>query len=459
MPDKPSKRTHHDIMLSSTSKDLERHREVVIDAITHLGLFPQAMELDSALPEDLIEGSLNKVRIADAYVGIIGYRYGQTPEDPTRNPDKLSLTELEYNEAEKRSLPICMFVMSDDHPIPRSAIREEAGETHRLDAFRLRASKDHIHAEFESVEDLKAKAMQSLVLLRERLDEASPSSILTTSEESSIPAAPTLFPMPPYAPGHAFIGRIRELQLLSDWAVAPKEPVLVLEAIGGMGKSMICWEWVNHHASKVRPDFAGAFWYSFYERGADMSDFCAYTLAYISGRPIAEFKKRKTADLANELIPLLRKRSWLLVLDGLERVLVAYHRYDAAQVLDEDVESFDDSAEQKAEACIRPADSDLLRSLVGAGPSKFLISSRLMPLALLNNSGVERPGVAHKKLTGLDPLDAEAMLCSAGVKGNPAVMRRYLEKNFDCHPTGSRCNRRTDSQLCPCAWRLQPMGG
>jgi hypothetical protein len=36
--------------------------------------------------------------------------------------------------------------------------------------------------------------------------------------------------------------------------------------------------------------------------------------------------------LGAELISILREHPWLLILDGLERVLVAYNRYDAAQV-------------------------------------------------------------------------------------------------------------------------------
>lgn len=63
-------------------------------------LFPVAMENDAVLPDhDLISASISKVDDADAYVGMISYRYGQTPEDGNRNPDKLSLTELEFRRA------------------------------------------------------------------------------------------------------------------------------------------------------------------------------------------------------------------------------------------------------------------------------------------------------------------------------------------------------------------------
>ena len=49
--------------------------------------------------------------------------------------------------------------------------------------------------------------------------------------------------------------------------------MLLYEAMGGSGKSMLTWEWLNHHASRARTDWAGRFWYSFYEQGAGDGQF------------------------------------------------------------------------------------------------------------------------------------------------------------------------------------------
>ena len=62
-----------------------------------------------------------------------------------------------------------------------------------------------------------------------------------------------------------------------------------------------------------------------------MADFCHRALAYMTGRPLEEFAKKKTAVLSKELLAQLHARPWLFILDGLERVLVAIiHRIDAA---------------------------------------------------------------------------------------------------------------------------------
>lgn len=394
-----------------------------------------AMENDAALPvEDLISASLKKVELSDAYVGIIGYRYGQIPICPERNPQKLSLTELEFRRAVELKKPICMFLMSPKHLVPAGDSQGERRTKVKLAAFRKLAAKGRIYAEFNSVEDLRSKAELSLHELQKVLSEANPAPAPPPqTQPDPVRKAPEFYAVTDYIPGHPFIGRTKELLLLDDWAKTD-EPVLLFEAIGGMGKSMLTWHWVRTSATKARADWAGRFWYSFYERGADMGDFCAYALAYTTGRPLKEFRGRKTTALTPELIDALHGKPWLFVLDGLERVLVAYNRYDAAQAGDEEVARDPDSAGRHPEACIQPADEDLLRQLSAVQPSKMLITSRLMPRALLNRAGQPLPGVGHIALQGLDPADAERMMREAGVRGDSARMQQYVQRHFAGHP-------------------------
>ena len=235
---------------------------------------------------------------------------------------------------------------------------------------------------------------------------------------------------------HKFVGRQAELNVLSDWAVpADPHPVLLFDAIGGSGKSILAWEWTTNRATQTRRDWAGCFWYSFYERGAIMADFCQCALAYITARPLKAFRKKKTPELAGLLLHHLQARPWLLVLDGLERVLVAYHRFDAAQVPDEEVnQPTDQIARRDPCAAIRPEDDDLLRALPAAAPSKLLITSRLVPHVLLNPSSQPVPGIRRVSLAGLRPVDAEALLRSCGVTGSSQAIQDYLTKHCDCHP-------------------------
>jgi hypothetical protein len=162
-------------MLSSTFRDLTAHRDAVLAAMPSYDMLPVAMEYDAALPaEDLISASLKKVELSDAYVGIIGYRYGQIPICPERNPLRLSLAELEFRRAVELKKPICTFLMSPTHQVPAGDSQGEGRTKAKRAAFRKLAAKGRIYAEFDSLEDLPAQALLSLHELQKILNGAPP---------------------------------------------------------------------------------------------------------------------------------------------------------------------------------------------------------------------------------------------------------------------------------------------
>lgn len=436
-------------MVSSTYTDLKLHREALIAAILGHGLHPNVMDHDSARLVDVIDSSLQMVRESAAYILLISMKYGQTPECPQRNPNQLSITELEFNEAQQLGRPTLLFIMGEDHDVKARDIEPDAEKKAKLNSFRERAKKyssessvHRVYAVFESLEEFKDKISASLAELGKHLDSAA---IVTTQEGATgdqstarIPTPPAFYAKSDYIGSHPFVGRDAELQALSDWAMrADPTNLLLFEAIGGNGKTMLTWEWTTNpkQACTVRPDWAGRFWYSFYERGAIMQDFCQRALAYMTEKPLKEFEKRKTAEMKDELIAQLHARPWLLILDGLERVLVAYHRIDAAEVPDEEANAPTDKVLNRNPCdAIRDEDNDLLRALAACAPSKILVSSRLTPRVLLNPGGLPIPGARRITLPGLRPPDAEKLLRSCGIIGDSAVIQDYLQKNCDNHP-------------------------
>ena len=441
------------VMISSTFKDLKDHRLALIKAIREHEFHPEVMEDDNARLIDVIDSSLKMVRDSAACILVIGLKYGQIPDDPDRNPDKVSITELEFNEAQRLNRPVLLFVMGDDHPVKKSDIETDPKKEEKLNAFRKRAKLaspggkvNRVYSVFNSLEEFKENLPSSLLELCRHLD-----SIETQTQippvppqnptSNPIPKPPAFYAEPDYLGSHTFIGRESQLEELSDWA-KPADPtnLLLFEAIGGNGKSMLTWEWVTNpmHALAARPadsPWAGRFWYSFYERGALMADFCRRALAYMTGRPLEEFAKQKTAAMAPVLLKHLHARPWLLILDGLERVLVHYHSIDADQLPDEAANAPTDKIVNR-DPCdaIRDEDNDLIRQLAAVKPSKILVSSRLTPRVLLNQAGQAIPGARRITLPGLRPADAEALLRSCGVSGDSAKIQAYLTENCDNHP-------------------------
>ena len=128
------------IMVSSTFTDLEEHRQEVIDAIAKLGFHPLGMEDSGAnAAQDVIATSLEMVRDCSAYVLVISHKYGQTPVDPVRNPDGLSITELEFNKAVQLGRPRLLFIMGEKHPILLADVEDDAAKKVKLRAFKDRA--------------------------------------------------------------------------------------------------------------------------------------------------------------------------------------------------------------------------------------------------------------------------------------------------------------------------------
>ncbi|GAB4522395.1 MAG: hypothetical protein OHK0046_34860 [Anaerolineae bacterium] len=122
------------------------------------------------------------------------------------------------------------------------------------------------------------------------------------------------------------------------------------------------------------------------------------------------------------------------MLDGLERVLVAYHRWDAAQMRDDKVEDAESIIKDRdLRACTDPRDDDLLRGLLACTTTKILLSSRLLPLALEDRMGNLSKGVRHIHLNGLHPDDALRLVRHAGVTVDDELTFRLFMGRFGYH--------------------------
>ena len=447
----PHPASYKGVMVSSTFTDLIQHRNELMKALRKEELFARGMEEYVPSPDDdVISSSLNMVAKGSAYIGLVSHRCGQIPECPTRNPHGYSITRLEFEEAQRLGLPALVFIMGNDHYVKPTDVETDPEKRMVLEEFRKRAKEGRIYVVFNSLEEFTRLAIHAVAKLRRYLDEqATPTEVSAPATETGkpapdkqsdggcpIPKPPDFYAEPPYIGSHDFVGRQAQLDVLNDWASpADPHPVLLFEAIGGQGKSMLTWEWVTKYAGRIREDWAGCFWYSFYEKGAIMADFCSRALAYITSRPLEEFRTKKTTELSELLLHHLNAKPWLIVFDGLERVLVAYHRYDAAQMTDEDAGAATDKiAKRDPCSAIRPQDDELLRALAGAEPSKLLLTSRLIPRALINASNQPIQGVLRERLSGLRPPEAEELFKACSITGNSSDIRSYLQTHCDCHP-------------------------
>ncbi|HSG24358.1 MAG TPA: DUF4062 domain-containing protein, partial [Azonexus sp.] len=88
------------VYLSSTLLDLKAEREAVSN---WLGKNHQVKHSYVADDDSVAESCLEDINVCDVYVLILGFRYGFVP--PIDNPQGLSISQLEFRHAGKRSIP------------------------------------------------------------------------------------------------------------------------------------------------------------------------------------------------------------------------------------------------------------------------------------------------------------------------------------------------------------------
>jgi hypothetical protein len=72
----------------------------------------------------------------------ISLKYGRRLKTPKRNPDKLSITELEFKEAQRLGRPVLLFIMGENHhPVKKADIEKDPEKEKKLNTFRERAKK------------------------------------------------------------------------------------------------------------------------------------------------------------------------------------------------------------------------------------------------------------------------------------------------------------------------------
>jgi hypothetical protein len=395
------------VFVSSVYDELKDYRKAVFDAVLRAKLVPIGMEWEDIARSDTTSvASRAMLDEASVYVGVFAQRYG-----------RVTIEELRY--AEELGLPILVFFAEEQ--LNKRDVEPDSARAQQLDAIKDELRKERTVASFRTAEELSTKVLRSLLTLREEGKLTATSADRAPVEK--LPTPPEPYYAHPYISSSRFVGRKNELGLLDAWSDSA-DTTLLVDAIGGSGKSALTWEWVHARLPTVLPDRAGLVWWSFYESQATVGKFLSHTLAYLTNRSVDACAKLPRPTQEEQLLTTLRTRPFLLVLDGVERLLLAYHRQDAARLSDAQVE-------HEPRSCIDPRDGALLRALSQSGPSKVLITTRLIPQDLQDRSGQLVHGVRHLPLPGLSGEDAIALLAEAGVHGDQTVMRNFLSQFGD----------------------------
>ncbi|MFL5381859.1 MAG: DUF4062 domain-containing protein [Longimicrobiaceae bacterium] len=409
------------VFISSTVQDLHEHRRSVADAALRLGFMAVALEALPASDSSAVEYALDEMDKADVYIGIFAHRYGYVPAG-----QDLSLAELEYDRAGARGIPRLLFLMHDDHPVRPSDVEAGPGAA-RLKALKERIRREHLVTYFRSPEDLRSQVIHALAGLRNDLPaRQTPPRALAPGTE--LPSPPEPYVPHPYTHAAWFVGRRAELELLTEWLdgsgdEASGARIYCLVGLGGMGKTSLAWEWFTSVAPRRSMPLAGRLWWSFYET-PNFDEFLTHALAYVTRSSVGDVQRMPEILKERQLLQKLDREPFVLVLDGLERLLAAY-----APTVPQARGGTKDGQREMAD----PHSGIFFSQLAGIGKSRVLATTRLLPAELEGRTGSPIPGVHVHLLGGLADKDVVSLLKTAGAHG-PDDTLTSLSHRVENHP-------------------------
>lgn len=149
------------VYVSSTFVDLVEHRRVLAQALERAQFDVECMEKYPSFDQRPKDKCLEDVAHCDYYVLVLALRYGFRP--PRDNPKRISITQMEHEEAGRQGKTCLTFLLDPTYPWPpghvdANALRPRTG----IGAFRHRVTLEHGPAPFTTPGSLATKVLESL---------------------------------------------------------------------------------------------------------------------------------------------------------------------------------------------------------------------------------------------------------------------------------------------------------
>lgn len=153
---KDNEKQYVPIFVGSTFIDLKEYREAARGALHRLETIVRGMEYFGSKPGSPVEECIAAVRSCKVYIGIFGMRYGSIPDG-----QELSMTHLEYEEAQNNKMPSLIYIIDENQPIPPKHVETGVGATN-LQKLKDSLLKRHVVSFFTTTDDLAAKILHDL---------------------------------------------------------------------------------------------------------------------------------------------------------------------------------------------------------------------------------------------------------------------------------------------------------
>lgn len=148
----------YQVFISSTYIDLMEERRNILDILLMADCIPAGMESFVATDDQQFEVIKKVIDLCDYYILLIGKCYGSI--NPTT---ELSYTEMEYEYAKKKGVPVLVFAIDDSVELSEDKQENDHIREAKLFRFREKALTNRLASIWKSNEDLAGKIAISIM--------------------------------------------------------------------------------------------------------------------------------------------------------------------------------------------------------------------------------------------------------------------------------------------------------
>lgn len=158
-------KTKYQVFISSTYVDLIQERRQILNILLMADCIPAGMESFVATDDEQFNVIKKVIDLCDYYILIIGKRYGSVNETTG-----ISYTEMEYNYAKDRGIPVLVFAIADTVELETNKIETDNNKKNKLIEFKSRAMQNRLASIWTSASDLMGKVAISIMQAKNEIN-------------------------------------------------------------------------------------------------------------------------------------------------------------------------------------------------------------------------------------------------------------------------------------------------
>ena len=146
----------YQVFISSTYEDLKNERKKIQEVLLSADCIPAGMENFLASNDSQFDVIKRIIDLCDFYILILGFRYGSV-----NKTTGLSYTEMEYDYAVSKNIPILVFAKNDSNP--EVYLKENPENVVKLKKFRKRAMENRLASIWQDSDSLMGSVALSII--------------------------------------------------------------------------------------------------------------------------------------------------------------------------------------------------------------------------------------------------------------------------------------------------------